>query len=90
MLGPAVVLSVIVAVFHTALYALIRGGTRRKLPVVLLAAFAGAYLGGRLGTRFDDPLRLGDYSLLGASLLAWFGIVVVTLIAQLVPRSRTS
>jgi hypothetical protein len=88
-LAPAIVLSLIVGVFHTAVYVLVRGGTRRRLPVVFLAAVAGAYVGGRLGIRFDDLVRLGDYSLLGASVVAWLGIIVVTLLAQLVPGRGT-
>jgi hypothetical protein len=84
MIGPSIVLSAVLAVFHVSLYVLIRGRTGARLPLLLLAAFLGAWAGdaiaGRLGA---DPIRLGDYSLAAASVLAWLGIGVVAILAVL-------
>jgi hypothetical protein len=84
-IGPAPVLSVVVGVFHTALYVLIRGQAGARVPLMLLAAMLGAYAGQALGLRLGDPVRLGDYSLLWASAVAWLGIAVVALASALGP-----
>jgi len=88
-IGPAPVLSLVVGAFHTALYVLIRGQIGVRLPLVLLAAILGAYAGSALGARLGDPIRLGDYSLLWASVVAWAGILVVAVTTILGPtRAR--
>jgi hypothetical protein len=84
LIGPSIVLSAVVAAFHVSLYVLIRGRTGAQLPLLLLAAFLGAWAGDAIGGRLGvDPLRLGDYSLLSASLVAWLGIGVVAVLAVL-------
>ncbi len=87
-IGTAPVLSLIVGVFHTALYVLIRGTIRVRLPLVLIAAVLGAYAGQALGSRIGDPLRVGDFGLVFASLVAWAGILVVALTSLLGPPRR--
>lgn len=84
-IGPAPVLSVVVGIFHTALYVLLRGALGARLPLVLIAAVLGAYAGQALGARLGDPLRLGDFSLTWASGLAWLGILVVGVTSTLGP-----
>jgi hypothetical protein len=78
LLAPPVVLSLLVGAFHTCLYIVLRGRAGRELLLVLPAAIAGAWAGQALAARLGDALRLGDYGLLWASLLAWLGIVVVS------------
>jgi hypothetical protein len=73
-IGPAVVLAIIVGVFHVALYVLIRGGARGQLPLLVVAAILGAYAGQALGARLGDPVRIGDFGLISSSLMAWLGI----------------
>lgn len=85
-LGPAPVLALITGVFHTALYVFLRGTAGGRLPLVLLAAVLGAYAGQALGARVGDPLRIGDFSFLSASLLAWAGIAVVAVLTILGPH----
>lgn len=86
-IGPAPLLAILVAVFHVSFYVLIRDGAGRRLPLLLVAAFLGAWAGdavaGRLGV---DPVRIGDFHLVGASILAWVGIGVVALVAVLGQR----
>lgn len=85
-LEPSLVLSVLVGAFHTALYVLLRGSAGGRLPALAIAAILGAWAGdaifGRLGL---DILTIGDYHLIGASILAWAGIGLVSVIATLGP-----
>lgn len=84
MIGPSIVLSAVLAVLHVSLYVLIRGRTGARLPLLLLAAFLGAWAGDAIGGRLGaDPVRLGDYSVVAASIVAWLGIGVVAVLAIL-------
>jgi hypothetical protein len=88
-IGPAPLLALLVGVFHTALYVLIRGSAGGQLPLLILAAFLGAWAGDALGGRLGvDPIRIGDFSVLSASVLAWVGIGVVAVLAILGPTRR--
>lgn len=79
-------LSVLVGAFHAAVSVLIRGSAGGRLPLIVVAAILGAWAGdavmGRLGI---DVLTIGDYNLLGASILAWVGIAIVSVVAVLGP-----
>jgi hypothetical protein len=89
-IGTAPVLSVVVGVFHTALYVLIRGSAGGRLPLVLVAAIVGAYAGQALGIRIGDPIRMGDFGLVSASIVAWAGILIIAVASTLGPtRQRT-
>jgi hypothetical protein len=89
-IGTAPVLSVVVGVFHTALYVLIRGSAGGRLPLVLVAAIVGAYAGQALGVRIGDPIRMGDFGLVSASIVAWAGILIIAVASTLGPtRQRT-
>ena len=74
---PAPVLSVLVGLFHTGLYLLLSGRAGLRLAFVGLVAILGAYAGQALGARLGDPLAIGDFGLLYASLLAWAGILII-------------
>ncbi len=50
-----------------------------------LGAWAGDALGARLGI---DLLRIGDFRLLSASVVAWAGIGFIAIIAILGPERR--
>jgi hypothetical protein len=88
-LEPSLVLSVLVGVFHAALSVAIRGSAGGRLPALVAAAILGAWAGdaifGRLGIDF---VTLGDYHLVGASIVAWLGIAIVSVIAVLGANSR--
>ncbi len=87
-LEPSLVLSVLVGAFHAAVSVLIRGSAGGRLPLIVVAAILGASAGdavmGRLGI---DLLTIGDYHLLGASILAWVGIAIVSVMAVLGPTA---
>lgn len=87
-LEPSLVLSVLVGAFHAAVSVLMRGSAGGRLPLIVVAAILGAWAGdaviGRLGL---DLLTIGDYHLLGASILAWVGIAIVSVMAVLGPAA---
>ena len=90
MIGPSVVLAAVFAVLHVSIYVLIRGRAGARLPLLLLAAFLGAWAGDSIGARLGaDPIRIGDFSVLSASILAWVGIGVVAVLAVLGPAARS-
>ena len=89
MIGPAIVLAILVGVFHTALFVLIRGSAGGQLPLLVAAAALGAWAGDELGGRLGlDLVRIGDFRLVTASLLAWVAIGLVALVAILGPTRR--
>jgi len=71
------VLALLVGTFHTGLYLLLRGSGLRRLPFLLAAAVLGAYAGQALAGRLGDPLMVGDFGLLWASVFAWLGIGLI-------------
>lgn len=86
MISPSLVLSVLVGVFWTGAYVLLRNSAGGRLPLVAIAAVLGAWAGDALGARLGfDVLRIGDYRLVAASLVSCAGIALVTLIAVLGP-----
>ena len=86
-IGPALVLSVIVGLFHVSAYVFIRGRAGARLPLLLIAAILGAWAGDAVGTRMAiDPFRVGEFHLLTASFVAWLGIGLVAVLAGLVPE----
>ena len=87
MIGPALVLSVIVGLFHVSAYVFIRGRAGARLPLLIVAAILGAWAGDTVGARLGiDPLRVGEFNLLAASFVAWLAIGLVAIIAVLVPE----
>jgi hypothetical protein len=57
---------------------------------LLVAAWLGAWAGDTVGARLAiDPVRVGEFNLLFASLVAWLAIGLVAIVAMLVPE-RTS
>jgi len=55
-LGPAPVLALLVGIFHTGLYVLIRGTAGGQMPLLIAAAFLGAWAGDALGARLGIDL----------------------------------
>jgi hypothetical protein len=89
-LGPAPVLALLVGGFHTSLCLFLvgRGGLRMILVLVAacLGAWAGDATGGRLGI---DPVHIGDFHVISASVVAWMGIVFVLVLSILGPTTTT-
>jgi hypothetical protein len=89
MIGPAPILALLVGIFHTSLYVLVRGSAGGQLPLLLVAAVLGAWAGDALGARLGiDILRIGDFRLVPASVVAWVGIGFVSIVSILGPTRR--
>ena len=85
-LDPALLLAILVGIFHASLYVLIRGSVGVRLPIVVAAAILGAWAGDALGDRLGVTLfSMGDFRLVAASLLAWVGIGISSAVATLGP-----
>ena len=85
-LGPAHVLAVLVGLFHTGLFVFLRGRAGGWIVAVACAAILGAWAGDAIGGRLGvDPLRVGDFHVVSASIVAWIGIAFVAVIAVLGP-----
>lgn len=83
---PALILAILVGVFHASLYVLIRGSAGGRLPIIVGAAILGAWAGDALGDRLGiHLLSIGDFRLLAASVLAWIGIGISSAVAILGP-----
>jgi hypothetical protein len=88
-LNPALILAILTGVFHAALFVLIRGTAMGRLAIIVLAAILGAWAGDALAGRLGfDVLMIGDFHLLGASVVAWIGIAVSSAVAILGPSTR--
>ena len=88
-IGPAIVLAVLVGIFHASLYVLLRGSGTGRLPIVLAASILGAWAGDALGDRLGfELLTIGDFHLLAASIGAWVGIGISSALATLGPSVR--
>jgi len=89
MIGPAPVLAAIVGLFHVSAYVFIRGRAGARLPLLVVAAVLGAWAGDTVAARMAiDPIRIGEFHLVTASIVAWLGIGLVAILAVLVPERR--
>ncbi len=85
-IGPALILGALVGIFHAALYVLIRGSAGGRLPILVVASVLGAWAGDALADRLGfDVLLIGEFHLIGASVAAWVGIGIVSVVAVLGP-----
>ena len=83
---PALILAILVGIFHGSLYVLIRGSAGGRLPIIMIAAILGAWAGDALGDRLGiTVISIGDFRLLAASVLAWIGIGISSAVAILGP-----
>ena len=86
-LGPAPVLALLLGIAHVCIYVLIRGSAGQRLPWLIGAAFLGAWAGDALAARLGvDPVRIGDFHVIGASVMAWVGIGFVAIVATMGAR----
>ena len=82
-------LALLVGGFHTALFVFLRAREGARIALVFAAAVLGAWAGDALGGRTGlDPIRVGDFHVLSASLIAWAGIMFVAVLSILGPAER--
>ena len=84
-IGPAPVLALVVGLFHTGVYLMLKGAGGLRLPFIALAAVLGAFAGQQLGARLGDPFMIGDFGLAWSSALAWLGILLIVAASMLSP-----
>jgi hypothetical membrane protein len=83
---PALILAILVGVFHASLYVLVRGTAGGRLPIIVIAAILGAWAGDALADRLGITLlSIGDFRLFAASTVAWVGIGISSAVAILGP-----
>jgi uncharacterized membrane protein YfcA len=82
-------LSILVGLFDSSLYLLLRGVLRPHLLVVIPASIVGAYIGQAVGGRVGDPVQIGDFSVLWAFVVGWVAILVVVSLASLMPDRQS-
>jgi hypothetical protein len=83
------VFALLVGGFHTALFVFLRARAGARILLVFAAAALGAWAGDALGGRTGvDPIRVGDFHLLAASIVAWAGITFVAVLSILGPVER--
>ncbi|HEX7591574.1 MAG TPA: hypothetical protein VF375_06440 [Candidatus Limnocylindrales bacterium] len=88
-IGPAPVLALLIGGFHTALFVFLRARAGVRIAIVFVAAALGAWAGDALGGRTGmDPIRIGDFHVISASLVAWAGIAFVAVLSILGPVER--
>jgi hypothetical protein len=89
-IAPAYVLAGILGIFHTALFAFLRGRAGGQIVLILVAAILGSWAGDALGGRLGiDPIRIGDFHVIAASIVAWAGIAFVSVTSVLgAPRPQ--
>ncbi len=86
-IGPSLVLAVLVGVLCSGLYVLIRGHGGGQVPLVVPAAVLGAWAGDAIGVRLGlDLVRIGDFRLLPAIVVAALAIGFVAIVAILGPH----
>ena len=83
---PALVLAILLGIFHASVYLLVRGHAGGRLPFIVGGAILGAWSGDALGDRLGiDAFSIGDFRLLAASVMAWLGIAIASALAFLGP-----
>lgn len=89
MIPPAPILAILVGLFHTALFILIRGNGGGQVLLLFLAAVFGAWAGDAIGARLGiDLVRIGDFRVVPASVVAWVGIGLTAVAAVLGPSRK--
>jgi hypothetical protein len=84
-IGPAPILALLVGLFHTGIYLMLRGAAGFWLPFIAVAAVLGAFAGQQLGARLGDPLTIGDFGLVWSSAVCWLGILLIVAASLLSP-----
>ncbi|MFN2483993.1 MAG: hypothetical protein ABR509_03540 [Candidatus Limnocylindria bacterium] len=89
-MSPWLVLSLLTAGINLSIFLVIRGRWDRLAPMLALAAVVGAMVGNALGdaTRVE-AVRIGDFNLVAASVVAQLGMLATLLLTVLGPQRRT-
>jgi hypothetical protein len=84
---PWLLLTAFTATLNLLAFIWIRGRWGRLVPFLALASVLGAMLGNAIGERIGfDLLRIGDFRLLAASIVAQLAMLAVVLFGTMAPR----
>jgi hypothetical protein len=90
-IGPAPILALLVGGLNASIFMFVRARGGAAMIVVFLAAALGAWAGDATGGRLGvDPIKMGDFHLIAASVVAWAGIGFVEVLAILGPSASTT
>jgi ABC-type transport system involved in cytochrome c biogenesis permease subunit len=85
-MSPWLVLVAFISAINLAAFTALRGRWDRLLPALALAAVVGTVAGNAIGQRNGLELfRIGDFSVVAASVLAQLAMLAVSLLAHLGP-----
>ena len=88
-MGPWVVLTAFVAAINLFVFIAVRGRWGRLVPVLALASVLGALVGNAVGERTGlELVRIGDFNLIAASVLAQLAMLAVILLSAIWPTAR--
>ena len=83
---PWMVLSALVAAINLTAFIALRGRWDRRLPVLGLASLLGTVIGNAIGQRIGlELVRIGDFHLVTACLVAQGAMLATDLVAHLLP-----
>lgn len=89
-IGTAPILAVLVGGFHTALFMFLRGRGGGAVFILFVAAVLGAWAGDATGGRLGiDPIQIGDFHVISASVVAWAGIGFVEVLSIMGPAGTS-
>jgi uncharacterized membrane protein YfcA len=84
---PWLLLTAFTAALNLLAFIWVRGHWGRIVPILALASVLGAMLGNAIGERIGfDLLRIGDFRLLAASIVAQLAMLAVVLFGTMAPR----
>jgi len=85
-ISPAPVLALLVGGLNASIFMFWSGRGGFRLVVVFVASALGAWAGDATGGRLGvDPIKVGDFHLIAASVVAWAGIAFVEVLSILGP-----
>ena len=85
-MGPWIVLAVFVAAINLLAFIAVRGRWGRLVPLLAVASLIGTVAGNAVGSRTGlEVLRIGDFHVVAASVLAQLAMLAVTLLSAIGP-----
>lgn len=85
-MGPWIVLAAFVAAINLFAFIAIRGRWGRLVPFLAVASLVGTVAGNAVGSRTGlELLRVGDFHVVAASVLAQLAMLAVTLLSAIGP-----
>jgi hypothetical protein len=85
-MGPWLVLVAFVAAINLFAFIAVRGRWGRLVPLLALASVIGTVAGNAVGSRTGlELLRIGDFHVVAASVLAQLAMLAVTLLSAIGP-----